>query len=64
MKQLDTNATGYTQAIEEEARKRSASSIKHVADPEGAATRACTSCGTSSDADAVFCKRCGTRLPA
>jgi hypothetical protein len=33
-------------------------------DASGAARVACTGCGTSNEADAAFCKRCGARVEA
>jgi hypothetical protein len=65
MKQLDSNGTGYAQTIEQELEKRSAAARRMPAvDSEGRAVPACASCRTPSDADAVFCKKCGTRLRA
>jgi len=34
----------------------------HAASSAAPAAVGCTSCGASNDSDAVFCKRCGTRL--
>lgn len=53
MKQLDAGTPVYRTRIEEELASRLRS-----ADP---AAQTCT-CGTSNDADAVYCKRCGRRL--
>jgi hypothetical protein len=58
MKQLDVNATSYAAKIEKELEQRlagAASSPTHV-------VPGCASCGASNDADAVLCKKCGTRL--
>ncbi|HEY0875240.1 MAG TPA: zinc ribbon domain-containing protein [Vicinamibacterales bacterium] len=65
MKQLDRGSLGYTGAIEEELNARLASAPKEAADPatEGA-INACPSCAVANDLDAVFCKKCGTRLVA
>ena len=66
MKQLDTATPGYAGAIEEELQKRSPAAVspKPGTFLEGRVVPACASCGTPSDADAVFCKKCGTRLRA
>ena len=64
MKQLDTNETGYSHAIEDELQKRSAAAPASGGRTEAGTIAACTSCGTPRDADAVFCKKCGTRLRA
>lgn len=55
MKQLDAESRPYTQMIEKELEAR----LKPAARFDG-----CASCGTSNDVDAVFCKKCGTRLQA
>jgi hypothetical protein len=70
MKQLDEDATGYRSVIERELQTRlAAPSAKpenspllpaHSA-PRPATSDTCT-CGTVNDADAMFCKRCGTKL--
>src|SRR5688500_6912366 len=64
MKQLDMDATGYRAVIEQElaARAQKAGQPAPVATVSAAAAT-CT-CGTANDVDAVFCKRCGTRLLA
>ena len=58
IRQLDAG-TGYREQIENEIRKR-------VGEPDHArftdAVKACASCGTENDADARFCKGCGTSL--
>ena len=61
MKQLDMDATGYRDAIEQElaARVRKGAQVRTVS--PAASTCAC---GINNDVDAVFCKRCGTRLLA
>jgi hypothetical protein len=53
MKQLDTTEPGYRAIIERELAAR--------LEPEVPPVHAC-SCGTANDPDAMFCKRCGTRL--
>ena len=69
MKQLDMDATGYRAVIEQELAARlrasAATGTNSVATPStaGAALGVCV-CGTGNDSDAVFCKRCGTRLLA
>jgi hypothetical protein len=67
MRQLDASS-GYRELIERElsARLRRPGLVgaKEVAVPPGdraTHTQTCT-CGTANDADAAFCKRCGTRL--
>jgi hypothetical protein len=65
MKQLDHGSAGYTEAIEAELNARLASVSKPaVVSPASAARPAtgCLSCGVLNDLDAVFCKKCGTRL--
>ena len=64
MQQLDANEGGYSQAIEEELRKRAGAAAAEAAPARAGTVAACTSCGTPSDTDAVFCKKCGTRLHA
>jgi hypothetical protein len=71
MKQLDEDATGYRTIIERELSARLAgraagSSSQAVAeapstDDVPTAPGVCA-CGTANDVDAVFCKRCGTKL--
>jgi len=66
IKQLDEDGSGYRSLIEREIRERVRSSPAVVAAPPEAVPAvegACT-CGTINDADAVFCKRCGSRLAA
>jgi len=66
MKQLDAGRAGYAQTIETELQARLAASTTAVveSEPERRVSNACTSCGAANDADAVFCKKCGTRLQA
>jgi len=69
MKQLDEDASGYKTIIERELSARLSARTAHPAAPETvvtapeapAAPAVCT-CGTANDPDAVFCKRCGSRL--
>jgi hypothetical protein len=66
MKQLDEGGTPYRDLVERELAARLASDVARapVAPDEDGRTVAetrCT-CGTANDADASFCKRCGTRL--
>ena len=67
MKQLDMDATGYRAVIEQElsTRLRGSSVIppRAAAVPSTAPAGTCA-CGSANDVDAVFCKRCGTRLLA
>src|SRR5918999_5957272 len=60
MKQLDAGTAEYRVTIEEELRAR----IGRARPSPGAhlASAGCASCGTANDLDAVFCKKCGTRL--
>ena len=53
MKQLDTETPGYRAIIERELSAR--------IEREAPQSPVCQ-CGTTNDADAAFCKRCGTRL--
>jgi hypothetical protein len=73
MKQLDEDATGYRSIIERELTTRLAARIVEqpaaAPVPSAAAAPAATApaagvcaCGTTNDPDAVFCKRCGTKL--
>jgi hypothetical protein len=54
MKQLDAPGTVYRTAIERELETR--------IERQPATSHVCA-CGTKNDADAVFCKQCGKRLP-
>ena len=67
MKQLDRESAGYTQTIEQELKARLATVSKGTAastPPAGRTANGCPSCGVTNDLDAVFCKKCGTRLVA
>jgi hypothetical protein len=68
MKQLDEGGTPYRDLIERELAVRLGSGVTRApvaSDDDGrtASEPRCT-CGTANDADASFCKRCGTRLTA
>jgi hypothetical protein len=69
MKQLDDDRGGYRSVIERElsARmtERSAAPASPRVSPDATVTNdGCASCGTVNDADALFCKRCGSKLHA
>jgi hypothetical protein len=79
MKQLDEDGTGYRTLIERElktrldrdAKARPASppveqppAAAAVVDAPPARQAGACECGTTNDADAIFCKRCGARLDA
>jgi hypothetical protein len=70
MKQLDEDGSGYRTIIERELSARLAARAagaivepvtQPALSPEPVAPGLC-SCGTANDADAHFCKRCGTKL--
>ena len=63
IKQLDAGV-GYRQQIEQELQKRiGTSEVRPVVTKAAApADRICASCDTANDADAKFCKSCGTKL--
>ena len=67
MKQLEQDGSGYRSVIERELSARLASQTaerQQAEQPPNAAVQTpgqCV-CGTMNDADAVFCKRCGTKL--
>ena len=62
MKQLDLGGSGYREVIEQEIAARIRGSQVPVS--QRSTSPALCSCGTANDADAVFCKKCGTRLQA
>lgn len=66
MKQLDLGSAGYSQAIETELNARLATVSREAAStmPMERTANGCPSCGVTNDLDAVFCKKCGTRLVA
>lgn len=66
MKRLDRASAGYGEAIEAELNVRLAT-VSKQADAAAFFEReanACSSCGAANDIDAVFCKKCGTRMVA
>jgi hypothetical protein len=67
MKQLDEDERGgYRGVIERELSerlsKRGATSPSPGPSAVAAQDGRCNSCGTTNDADALFCKRCGSKL--
>jgi hypothetical protein len=72
MQQLDADATGYRTVIEQELAARLAGRAAGGPRPDGAAPAAAEihdppgtcACGTVNDADARFCKRCGSKVSA
>ncbi|OFW08507.1 MAG: hypothetical protein A3H96_15055 [Acidobacteria bacterium RIFCSPLOWO2_02_FULL_67_36] len=68
MKQLDEGGSGYRELIERELAARLVSrGVKTRPAPPPVAAAAppvgvCEACRTTNDADAAFCKRCGSRL--
>jgi hypothetical protein len=67
MHQLDVESGVYTPVIEQELAARVAKKTKGARHPAvavaAAAVTSCT-CGATNDVDAVFCKKCGTRITA
>jgi len=67
MKQLEQDGSGYRSIIERELSARLASQTferQQAEQPQNAAVQTSGQCvcGTMNDTDAVFCKRCGTKL--
>jgi hypothetical protein len=66
MKQLDQDGSGYRSIIERELSTRLASQGERSEipqpSPETLTKHSQCTCGTTNDPDAVFCKRCGTKL--
>ena len=67
MKQLE--AEGYEAVIERELQARLAAAARPAAGKVSKSTvapsrQACAACGIANDLDALFCKKCGTRLQA
>ena len=62
MKQLEVGSVGYAPAIERELAERLAASPAAVTARASAASAVGCVCATVNDADARFCKKCGTRL--
>jgi hypothetical protein len=65
IQQLDAG-TGYRRTIEQELEQRLGPDDAGEAESQGGAAghAACAACGLDHDADARFCKHCGTRLTA
>ena len=63
IKELDSENAGYRSVIERELGARLAASQASPSQVAAAPTALrCASCGGDNDADAAFCKRCGSRL--
>ena len=62
MKQLEVGSVGYTPEIERELAARVAAAPPAVTTRASVAAAAGCGCGTVNVADALFCKKCGTRL--
>ncbi len=60
MKQLDEDGSGYRSAIERELSQRLATQPAPAAQAQTQIDQC--GCGAANDPDAVFCKKCGTRL--
>ena len=58
MKQLDEGGSAYRDVIEHEVKSRLKREDRPLQTPESTKC----GCGTVNDADAAFCKRCGTKL--
>jgi hypothetical protein len=65
MRQLDLETGVYGSVIEQELASRLARDAGRAGESTpSAASAAVCACGTANDADAVFCKKCGTRISA
>jgi membrane protease subunit (stomatin/prohibitin family) len=66
IKQLDSGGSGYRAVIERElsARLQGRAPAIDAAKEKEVTSPTCASCATANDADAAFCKRCGTALGA
>lgn len=62
MQQLDEGAAGYRDVIERELRARLNGETQLLQPAKTAGKGECPHCGTTNDADAAFCKRCGGKL--
>jgi hypothetical protein len=60
MTQLEIGGGGYTEAIARDLAARTAAQA--AAAPATPSPAALCACGASNDADAIFCKKCGSRL--
>lgn len=60
MKQIDLGSAGYGAAIERELATR----VAGARSARSVVTTPVCACGAANDRDAVFCKKCGTRLSA
>ena len=64
MRQLDAGSL-YREQIEKDVEKRLGKTAAAAAAPVAPSSAgACTSCGSTNDVDAKFCKNCGARLEA
>jgi hypothetical protein len=63
IRELDAG-DNYRVLIEEELKTRLAAMAAAPAPAATTSTAACKSCGTSNDADALFCKKCGGKMGA
>jgi len=62
IKQLDEDGSGYRSLIERELSARVSAPVAAAPAVEAAEASGACACGTVNDVDAVFCKRCGSRL--
>ena len=63
MKQLDAGHTAYRELIEKELAQRVGRTPQPIVEPPKEVAGLCA-CGTRNDADARFCKSCGSKLRA
>jgi hypothetical protein len=61
MRQLDADGSGYRELIERELSARLPRAAARKTAPVATVAATCA-CGTQNDRDAVFCKRCGSKL--
>ena len=61
MRQLDADGSGYRELIERELSARLPRGAARKTVPAAVPAGACA-CGTANDVDALFCKRCGSKL--
>ena len=62
LRQLDAEQEGYRDQIERELADRLERSGAEGGRPVLPVRRPCAGCGTSNEADAKYCKSCGTAL--